>query len=504
MTRKSLLTVFLPLLFLLPSPILGQTTGPMTIIEDTTLTQNHEGNIIIGADDITLDCNNRTVSSLASGTGVGIDLSNRTGVTVRNCHVQDFDVGFRLFESDRNRFHYNTAEGNAGTGFGVVSNSNENEFDENTAIDNGGNGFSVSLNSNENKFHYNIANGNNRGITARGNSNKNEFEENTANGNEMDGFQLSLDSNKNKFHYNTAEGNGRHGFGVFSGSSNNTFKENTATGNGTGRGGGNGFAINPARGGPPNNNTLKKNTAAGNSLNGFRIADSSNNTFDDNTAHHNGGNGFALVNSDKNEFEDNTANENDNDGFNLINSDKNEFEENTANENDNNGFTVVGTSELNTFEENEACDNAVFDALDASTGVGNEWDDNDFCFTSGLVENGSLMIKISVENPDTGEPIRRGQTVVENSRFQVTVTSNGIDCAGQVVVTALGAPTFPPSVLVQIEAFIIGPAGSNSALFAPLFANGFGNDWKISASCNGAVPQQFAFDSFEFFVEEGP
>jgi len=156
-------------------------------------------------------------------------------------------------------------------------------------------------------------------------------------------------------------------------------------------------------------------------------------------------------------------------------------------------------------EENEACDNAVFDALDASTGSGNEWDDNDFCFTSGLGENGSLMIKISVENLDAGEPIRQGQTVVENSQFQVTVRTNGIDCAGQIVVTALGAPTFPPSVLVQSFSFIIGPfGGSNSALFAPLFANGFGNDWKISASCNGAVPQQFAFDSFEFFVEEGP
>jgi len=500
MKRQSLLTVFLPLLFLMPSPILGQTTGPMTIIEDTTLTLNHEGNIIIGADDITLDCNNRTVSSLVSGTGVGIELSNRTKVTVKNCHVQYFDTGFRLFESDRNRFHYNTAEGNADTGFGVVSNSNKNKFEENTAIDNGGNGFSVSLNSNENKFHYNIANGNRRGITARGNSNKNEFEENTANGNQMDGFQLSLDSNKNKFHYNTAEGNGRNGFGVFSGSSNNTFKENTVTDNGTGRGGGNGFEISPARGGPPNNNTLKKNTAAGNSLNGFRIADSSNNTFDDNTAHDNGDNGFVLFNSDKNKFQKNTATDNGNDGFALFNSDKNKFQKNTATDNGNNGFNVVGTSELNTFEKNEGCNNTGFDALDGSTGLGNKWKGNFFCLTSGFTPTGPLKIKLSVENLTTAQPIRRGQTVDKDDLFQVTVTTNGVDCAGQWVVTRPD-PVAPPIIIVQVIPFIIGPTvGNNSATGFILAADNTGDDYKISASCNGASPRQFHFDSFEFFV----
>jgi len=84
MKRKSLLTVLLPLLFLLPYPLLGS-TGPMTIIDDTTLTENHDGNIIIGANRLTLNCAGYMVSSLVSGTGIGIDLNNRTKVTIKNC-----------------------------------------------------------------------------------------------------------------------------------------------------------------------------------------------------------------------------------------------------------------------------------------------------------------------------------------------------------------------------------------------------------------------------------
>jgi len=39
---------------------------------------------------------------------------------------------------------------------------------------------------------------------------------------------------------------------------------------------------------------------------------------------------------------------------------------------------------MNTLEDNEGFSNGVFDALDESTGAGNEWDDNDFGTTSGI------------------------------------------------------------------------------------------------------------------------
>lgn len=114
------------------------------------------------------------------------------------------------------------------------------------------------------------------------------------------------------------------------------------------------------------------------------------------------------------------------------------------------------------------------------------------------------VITISVQNLNTSTPIRDNSTVPPSTPFQVRVTTDGVDCAGQFVVTALGAPGAPPSVLVTFNSFIVGPfVGTNSAVGQPLVAavkpDG-SNAFKISATCNGAKPGQFAVDRFEFFV----
>jgi len=116
-----------------------------------------------------------------------------------------------------------------------------------------------------------------------------------------------------------------------------------------------------------------------------------------------------------------------------------------------------------------------------------------------------LLISLQVMDLTTGKLINQGQTVTAGDMFQVTVSTNNVNCAGQFVVTALGAPAAPPSVLVQIVPYIIGPYGSsNSASGEPLIANGFSpgkNDWKVSTTCNGASPLQFGANAFEFFAE---
>jgi|GEM_PF-6342036 len=85
--------------------------------------------------------------------------------------------------------------------------------------------------------------------------------------------------------------------------------------------------------------------------------------------------------------------------------------------------------------------------------------------------------------------------MMDETSFQVEVINYGADCAGQFVVTALGDPNLgaPPSALVQFVSYIIGPSvDSNSATGVPLVASIGGlddfNDWKITASCNGAEP----------------
>jgi len=125
--------------------------------------------------------------------------------------------------------------------------------------------------------------------------------------------------------------------------------------------------------------------------------------------------------------------------------------------------------------------------------------------TTAFASDEGLRVTISVRNPITGERIRGEASVPAGTTFQVSVTTNGVDCAGHFVVSALGAPGNPPSVLVASVPFVIGPAvGSNTATGTTLVANALAgtqvNDWKISASCNGARREQFAHREIEFFA----
>jgi hypothetical protein len=115
----------------------------------------------------------------------------------------------------------------------------------------------------------------------------------------------------------------------------------------------------------------------------------------------------------------------------------------------------------------------------------------------------AASITIGVKDLTTGKQIVNKGTITAGDEFQVTVTSAPeFNCAGQFVVTALGATGGPPEVLVQTVPFIIGPAsGGNSATGGVLTSNGVvgqENDWKISTSCNGSTMSSFTSANFEF------
>ena len=63
------------------SPGQANKFGTMYISTDTTLTENHDGDVVITTDKVTLDCGGR---SIFGNRPVGIRLENRTNVTVRN------------------------------------------------------------------------------------------------------------------------------------------------------------------------------------------------------------------------------------------------------------------------------------------------------------------------------------------------------------------------------------------------------------------------------------
>lgn len=133
----------------------------MEVAVDTTLTEDHHGHIAITVDDVTLDCAGHTVEG--AGFGTGIDITEQTGVTVRNCDVSGFTDGFHASEASGITFIGNTArdndrrgfsatltdgltyENNAATGNGetgfFVADSQNGVFTGNTGSDNGASGF---------------------------------------------------------------------------------------------------------------------------------------------------------------------------------------------------------------------------------------------------------------------------------------------------------------------------------------------------------------------------
>ncbi len=236
------------LLALLPSVLILTTTDAAfaqtatvscgdTITKSTTLTSDigpcpdGVNGIIIGADNIILDCRGHSISGEAQ-TGDGIQISGHSGVTIINCKASGFENGFHLDGSSHNTLKTNTASNNGQNGFELLSSAN----------------------------------------TLTGN---------TASNNGFAGFNLGSYSNYNILKLNTASNNVFTGF--FLGGDSNTLTTNTAVSNNV-----NGFFL----GG--DSNTLSGNTAAKNGQFGFELSDSEYNTLSGNTARSNGGDGFLL------------------------------------------------------------------------------------------------------------------------------------------------------------------------------------------------------------------
>jgi len=86
---------------------------PLTITTDFTLDQNASANgsaIIIGADNITLDCAGFTLTG--NGSGTGVNATGRNNITIRNCVIVNFNQDI-LLSSTNNSFVANNTLFNA-------------------------------------------------------------------------------------------------------------------------------------------------------------------------------------------------------------------------------------------------------------------------------------------------------------------------------------------------------------------------------------------------------
>ncbi|MFH1725200.1 MAG: right-handed parallel beta-helix repeat-containing protein [Elusimicrobiota bacterium] len=90
--------------------------------------------LLIGADGITLDCDGHSITG--DGTGAGIFLNGRSGVTVKNCRTDNFYNGIYLFYAADNLLSGNSGSGNTYAAILVCANSHNNTVVGNTVTRN--------------------------------------------------------------------------------------------------------------------------------------------------------------------------------------------------------------------------------------------------------------------------------------------------------------------------------------------------------------------------------
>ena len=246
----------------LAPPAFGS-SGTLFITSDTTLTEDHQGNIVIAADGVTLDCAGHLVDPSDPTMWGAVLVNGSDDVTVRNCRVTNALNGIAVESSARTLVTGNEAFGNANAGI-AAANTFDTRIVGNVARDNLDNGIGLGqvtgvLVSN------NLVSGNQgtAGI-AMFRAQSGVFEGNTSTGNMRNGFHL-IESNDNVFSGNTSSGNGASGFAVFD-SLGDRFESNTSTNNAW-----NGFEAHRSP-----EMTLSSNEAVANGDSGFVFVEGSN------------------------------------------------------------------------------------------------------------------------------------------------------------------------------------------------------------------------------------
>lgn len=203
-----------------------------------TLTTNVFDSIQINSDFITLNGNGFQI--VGSGTGSGILLDRRTGVTIKSAATEGFPIGIWDFGGVENTLQDNILEGPGGGADGIRITGIISAAETRPAIRNSikrnvvtNFAFGISLDfAKGNSLEGNITTSNTQsGIVVEFNSNGNILTGNHADSNGFHGFRLVF-ALSNSFIGNTAISNGCHGFDITS-SDFNVLTGNTVSGNGT-------------------------------------------------------------------------------------------------------------------------------------------------------------------------------------------------------------------------------------------------------------------------------
>jgi parallel beta-helix repeat protein len=331
------------MLVLALTPAASATSGTLFISSDTTLTEDHYGNIVITADNVTLDCAGFTVHGPGPFSD-GIRMNNRSGVTIKHCNVTGFAVGFLLVSSTGNHLVDDSATGN-GNGFALLFGSNYNELTRDSASNNGAQGFAIENSANHNELRDSQAIGNGGNGVNVFHSDGNAFTNNSILDNTHHGLGFDH-SNDSTIAGNAISGN-RVGVGFAHcrrdqltgntimrstelGVYLNTSDGNLFTGNSIAQSSGAGIVVNFGS----SANTLEQNDVSENDGTGIALLDGSfDNTLIDNRVSGNGDAGVQLLSANDNTLHGNLAEDNTSAGFSLDSSNTNSFHANAARRN---------------------------------------------------------------------------------------------------------------------------------------------------------------------------
>jgi len=397
-SRLTLLPVLALMFALMPAAPASATSGYREIGTSTVLTANHDGQIEIVANNVTLDCAGYVVSWTGEEAWFGIGILERTGVTVRNCEVTgDYGFGIISIFGSNNTVMDSTVHGNDegialhqspgssaignevydNTENGIhLSNGSDNVVTGNEVYDNTEDGIilwsadNTTLTDNQarNNGIHGIIVGESAGSTVIGNVAENNANDgilmyeaddsviagNTATGNNGAGIRLSSSDN-NDVAGNTATDNCTRedwtcGGIQLNATSGSLVDDNTATDNVNVSLDGQAFGIFLAGSA---NNTVSNNLVARNSHDGIHLGgDSDGNTVVGNTAMGNLRGGIDLHWADNNTLTDNLADDNEADGFAVIESDSNQLTGNTASGNGS-GFGLWESDRVRTLGERQ-------------------------------------------------------------------------------------------------------------------------------------------------------
>ncbi len=364
--------------------------SPHAIVNKSTAYYNGGGISLEGSgtsDNSVIDANNALYNNYSAG--VGIQLYNTNGNSIKNNIVTYNPDGIALYSSGYNNITNNDARFSSDIGIGLSSAWNNNL--SNNIVDSSNIGVSL-RSSNSNKIVNTNARLDNIGMYLF-QSTGNNLTANNASKNNNEGFELSISSNNNAVRDNQIKNNGNYGLHIYS-SSGNEARNNTVLSNGVGVY----LDWSPS-------NTIIKNNVGTNQLAGIALQWSSNsNNINQNTVNSNGNISIKVSQSNNNIVQQNTATGSDA-GIFLDWSKGNSISNNIASNNRIHGISTEWYSDNNKINDNIASNNVAGISLMWSSGdtiVNNSLNGNNVSTNLEWSSNNNLLQNNSMSSNNYG------------------------------------------------------------------------------------------------------